>query len=133
MKTKKLIMISLILATVMLVLGLSGNVKAVDVTEPNRKIASEFDESFVNAILATYDDITTEDEFTWEWASKQTKLELSNMSIGGIDKGGTNPHVLTTYFCNLKILKHKPKIDKTQQEQVKKRQKLRQEFGKSAK
>ena len=37
------------------------------------------------------------------------------------------------YFCNLENLKHKPKIAKTQQGQVKKRQKLRQEFGKNGK
>ena len=37
------------------------------------------------------------------------------------------------YFCNLENPKHKPKIAKTQQRQVKKRQKLRQESGKSGK
>jgi len=37
------------------------------------------------------------------------------------------------YFCNLENLKHKPKIAKMQQGQVKKRQKLWQEFGKSDK
>ena len=37
------------------------------------------------------------------------------------------------YFCNLENSKLKPKIAKTQQRQVKKRQKLRQEFGKSGK
>ena len=37
------------------------------------------------------------------------------------------------YFCNLENLKHKPKITQTQQGQVKKRQKFRQEFGKSGK
>ena len=38
-----------------------------------------------------------------------------------------------THFCNLENSKHKPKIAKTQQRQVKKWQKLRQEFGKSGK
>ena len=37
------------------------------------------------------------------------------------------------YFCNLENLKHKLKISKTKQAQVKKRQKLRQEFGKTGK
>ena len=37
------------------------------------------------------------------------------------------------YFCNLENPKHQPKIDKIQQKQVKKRQKVWQEFGKSGK
>jgi hypothetical protein len=37
------------------------------------------------------------------------------------------------HFYNPENLKHKPKIAKIQQEQVKKRQKLQQEFGKSGK
>ena len=37
------------------------------------------------------------------------------------------------YFCNLENSKHTLKIAKTQQGQVKKRQKLLQEFGKSGK
>ena len=36
-------------------------------------------------------------------------------------------------FCNIENSKHKPKIVKTQQAQVKKRQKFRQEFGKTGK
>ena len=37
------------------------------------------------------------------------------------------------YFCNLENSKHKQKNAKVQQAQVKKRQKFRQEFGKSGK
>ena len=42
-------------------------------------------------------------------------------------------YIFFAYFCNLENLKHKPKIAKVQQRQVKKRQKPRQELGKSGK
>ena len=42
-------------------------------------------------------------------------------------------YIFFAYFYNLENLKHKLKIAKTKQAQVKKRQKLRQEFGKTGK
>ena len=42
-------------------------------------------------------------------------------------------YIFFAYFCNLENSKHKLKIVKTQQGQVKKRQKPRQEFGKTGK
>lgn len=73
-----------------------GNVKA------DTNIAGDFESSFVKAVTEKYG--ITEEEFTKEWASSLTELDISNAMVGGIDKGGTNPYVLTSYFPNLKVL-----------------------------
>ena len=65
-------------------------------------IADRFETSFVEAIENRYG--ITADEFTDEWAAAQKSLDLANMNIGGIDKGGVDAHVLTDYFTNLEEL-----------------------------
>lgn len=107
MSTKKFFVVGLLLVVLMLVLGLSVNVNAAnEAAEPERKIASEFDPSFVAAVCDKYG--ITEDEFTWGWASSQEKLELSGYGITGINNANmaeeNKAAVLSTYFNNLKVL-----------------------------
>ena len=85
-----------------MVIMISALLFSNDVQAAGTNIADKFEKSFVNAVCEKYS--ITEEEFTTEWATKQTRLELSNMEIGGIDKGGNNPNVLAQYFPNLEKL-----------------------------
>lgn len=62
-------------------------------------------------------------------------LKAKSIILKAFPTYGSNFSSITffAYFCNLEKPKHKPKIAKPQQRQMKKRQKVWQKFGKSGK